>query len=154
VERLNFLAISLQRGFETQSVDTEGGFEAMLALFDSTITFRAQYQQSRDAAALIDLLVLDRDNPRSLAWVAHTLRGRLAKLSGSPAGELCALSLKVPNPDTWDLEALCEKPFNALPPAALMDLLHALIMAAGEVSDDISTTYFTHSADTNQSLGT
>jgi uncharacterized circularly permuted ATP-grasp superfamily protein/uncharacterized alpha-E superfamily protein len=154
VERLNFLAISLQRGFETQSVETEGGFEAMLALFDSTITFRAQYQQSRDAAALIDLLVLDRDNPRSLAWVAHTLRGRLAKLSGSPAGELNALSFKVPNPDAWDLEALCEKPFDALPPAALMDLLHALIMAASEVSDDISTTYFTHSGDTNQSLGT
>ena len=29
-------------------------------------------------AALLDLLVMDRDNPRSLGWVAHTLRGRLA----------------------------------------------------------------------------
>jgi hypothetical protein len=32
----------------------------MLALFDSTITFHARYQQSRDLAALADLLVLDR----------------------------------------------------------------------------------------------
>eukprot|EP01036_Dinobryon_divergens_P003284 gene3284-4319_t len=77
IERLGFLAASLAQGFETGSVQTEGGFEAMMVLFDSSITFHAQYQQSRDLAALIDLLVLDRDNPRSLAWVAHTLRARL-----------------------------------------------------------------------------
>ena len=35
---------------------------------------------------LLDLLVLDRDNPRSLGWVAQTLRGRIAKLAGSAAG--------------------------------------------------------------------
>jgi hypothetical protein len=62
---------------------TPAGFEAMLALFDSTITFHAQYQQSRDVAALLDLLVMDRDNPRSLGWVAQTLRGRLARLAAA-----------------------------------------------------------------------
>ncbi len=154
VERLSFLAASLQRGFETRSIETEGGFEAVLALFDSTITFRAQYQQSRDAVALIDLLVLDRDNPRSLAWVAHTLRGRLAKLSGSPAGELCALSFKVPNPDHWDLETLCARDGDEAAPPALMALLADLVLAAYAVSDDISVTYFTHAGETNQSLGT
>ena len=144
IERLNFLSASLARGFETQSVDSDGGFEAMLALFDSTITFRASYQQSRDIAALIDLLVLDRDNPRSLAWVAHTLRGRLAKLSGSPAGQLGALSLKVPDPDLWEPSTI----------PALLALLEQLVQTASNVSDDISTTYFTHSGDTKQSVGT
>jgi uncharacterized circularly permuted ATP-grasp superfamily protein/uncharacterized alpha-E superfamily protein len=144
IERLNFLAASLARGFETQAVDSDGGFEAMLALFDSTITFRASYQQSRDIAALIDLLVLDRDNPRSLAWVAHTLRGRLAKLSGSPAGQLGALSLKVPDPDQWAPSTV----------PALLALLEQLVQTAFTVSDDISTTYFTHSGETKQSVGT
>jgi hypothetical protein len=83
IERLGFLSRSLTLGLETASVHCEAGFEAMVALFDSTITFHAQFQQSREMAALVDLLVLDRDNPRSLAWVAHTLRGRLAKLAGS-----------------------------------------------------------------------
>ncbi len=62
IERLGFLANALVRGFEAGSVLDDGGFEAMVALFDSTITFHAQFQQSRELAALVDLIVLDRDN--------------------------------------------------------------------------------------------
>jgi uncharacterized circularly permuted ATP-grasp superfamily protein/uncharacterized alpha-E superfamily protein len=154
IERLQFLAASLARGFESGAVHTDGGFEALLSLFDSTITFHAQYQQSREVAALVDLLVLDRDNPRSLAWVAHTLRGRLAKLAGSAPGVLSPLSLRVPNPDDWDLALLCETQSDSPSPAHLMDLLLALGGAAYGVSEEISTTYFTHSGQTKQSMGT
>jgi uncharacterized alpha-E superfamily protein len=126
----------------------------MLSLFDSTITFHAQYQQSRDVAALIDLLVLDRDNPRSLAWVAHTLRGRLAKLAGMDSGVLCPLSLRVPNPDQWDLAHLCETTHGNTQLPALTTLLLSLGSAAFAVSEEISTTYFTHSGQTKQSVGT
>ena len=165
IERLSFLASALLRGLETGSIHTDGGFEAMISLFDSTITFHAQFQQSRDIAALIDLLVLDRDNPRSLAWVTHTLRGRLAKLAGSEPDELCALSLRVPDPKTWRLEQLCEaQVLPTLPGSeagaapgyyfALNDLLLKCTAAAYNVSEEISTTYFTHSGKTKQSLGT
>ena len=154
VERLHFLASALARSFETGAVDTDGGFEALLTLFDSTITFHAQYQQSRDIAALTDLLVLDRDNPRSLAWVAHTLRGRLAKLALSPAGELSTMSLQVPNPDTWDLAHLCDTPEGEPSVPALRELLEDLSDCAFDVSEDISTTYFTHSGQTKHSVGT
>lgn len=154
VERLTFLAASLARGFETGALHSDGGFEALLALFDSTITFHAQYQQSRDVAALTELLVLDRDNPRSLAWVAHTLRGRLAKLAGMPAGVLCPLSRRVPDPQEWDLEVLCETAPDSALPTHMMDLLLALGGAAFAVSEEISTTYFTHSGQTKQSVGT
>jgi uncharacterized alpha-E superfamily protein len=169
IERLGFLAGALARGFETGSVHTNGGFDAMVELFDSTITFHAQYQQSRDLAALIDLLVLEGDNPRSLAWVAHTLRGRLAKLAGSEPNELSELSLRVPDPTAWGLVQLCEAqplqaveggqadPDTARPGSyfyALHDLLFQCTEAAFEVSDEISTTYFTHSGITKQSVGT
>jgi uncharacterized alpha-E superfamily protein len=165
IERLGFLASALARGLETGSVHTDGGFEAMLALFDSTITFRAQYQQSRDMAALIDLLVLDGDNPRSLAWVAQTLRGRLAKLAGSDPGELSSLSLSVPAPATWKLAKLCETlpDHRAEQPApvagtgyffALNELLLQCVSAAYDVSEQISITYFTHSGVTKHSVGT
>jgi uncharacterized circularly permuted ATP-grasp superfamily protein/uncharacterized alpha-E superfamily protein len=165
IERLSFLASALLSGLETGSIHTDGGFEAMIALFDSTITFHAQFQQSRDMAALIDLLVLDRDNPRSLAWVTHTLRGRLAKLAGSEPDELCSLSLRVPDPKVWSLEQLCES--HPIPASggdestanpgyyfALNDLLLKCTAAAYNVSEEISTTYFTHSGKTKQSLGT
>jgi uncharacterized alpha-E superfamily protein len=139
---------------DCDAIDTNGGFEALLTLFDSTITFHAQYQQSRDAVALVDLLVLDRDSPRSLAWVAHTLRGRLAKLALSPAGELCALSLKVPDPDSWNLAQLCDSPDGTASAPALRTLLDDLRDAAYTVSGEVSSTYFTHSGDTQQSVGT
>jgi uncharacterized alpha-E superfamily protein len=139
----------------------------MVALFDSTITFHAQYQQSRDLAALIDLLVLDRDNPRSLAWVSHTMRGRLAKLAGSEPNELGALSLRLPDPGQWSLAQLCETRVDLLGQAgegqaaggsdyfhALNDLLMQCVSSAYNVSEEISTTYFTHATETKQSVGT
>lgn len=164
IERLGFLASSLLRGLETGAVHLDAGFEAMISLFDSTITFHAQYQQSRDLAALIDLLVLDRDNPRSLAWVAHTLRGRLAKLAGSESHELSALAMRVPDPTAWSLTQLCEAMLvapgtggesGAQPGVflSLNDLLLQCTAAALTVSEEISTTYFTHSGQIKQSLG-
>jgi uncharacterized alpha-E superfamily protein len=165
IERLSFLASALLRGLETGSVHTDGGFEAMISLFDSTITFHAQFQQSRDLAALIDLLVLDRDNPRSLAWVTHTLRGRLTKLAGCESDAPSAISMRVPDPAAWSLAQLCEtQPVEATPgndpgpePGyyfALNDLLLQCTAAAFHVSDAISATYFTHSGETKQSVGT
>ena len=80
IERLNMLAGALAKGFDTGAVFDDSGFSAIVALFDSTITFHAQYQQRRDLHALLDLLVLDQDNPRSLIWVLTSLKNRLAKL--------------------------------------------------------------------------
>ncbi len=169
IERLGFLASSLTSGLKTGAVHTDGGFDAMLALFDSTITFHALYQQSRDLPALIDLLVLDRDSPRALAWVAHTLRGRLAKLAGSEPGVLSTMSLKVPDVCAWNLAQLCETQPLLTPiegaqgadlpqPSGYLFELNALLLqcvgASCTVSDEISAAYFTHSGDTNQSLGT
>jgi uncharacterized circularly permuted ATP-grasp superfamily protein/uncharacterized alpha-E superfamily protein len=150
IERLGFLAAALERGFDTGAVHDEGGFEAMVALFDSTITFHAQYQQSRDVAALLDLLVLNRDNPRSLGWVAQTLRGRLAKLAGSAPGELDSLALQVPDPGQWALDVLCDA--NVAYPA-LDALLDQCTTAAWRVSDDISLRYLTHTGEAGESLG-
>jgi len=159
-ERLGFLCASLARGLDTASLRCEPGFDAMVALFDSTITFRAQFQQERQMAPLIDLLVLDRDNPRSLAWVAHTLRGRLAKLAGSAPDELGALSLLVPDPGTWDLAQLCaggeddaDESAGMQNMRALHQLLDRCAAAAFEVSEAVSTTYFTHSRDAKHSVG-
>jgi uncharacterized circularly permuted ATP-grasp superfamily protein/uncharacterized alpha-E superfamily protein len=152
VERLSFLSSALACGVETGSLDSNGGFEAMLALFDSTITFHSQYQQSRDLAALLDLLVLDRDNPRSLGWVAQTLRGRVAKLAGDAPAEATPLARDVVRPITWDLEALCA-PGEDGSYATLRDHLERCTQCAFDVSDAIGAIYFTHSRDAKKSVG-
>ena len=166
IERLAFLSTALSRALDCGSLDSQGGFDAMLELFDSAITFHAQFQQSRDLAAMIDLLVIDRDNPRSVSWVAHTLRARLAKLAGSEPAELSILSLKVPDPNTWGLAQLCERSPDhsghsspsgqpGITPryTLLKEVLQQCTSAAYHVSEEISLTYFTHSGLINRSVG-
>jgi uncharacterized circularly permuted ATP-grasp superfamily protein/uncharacterized alpha-E superfamily protein len=152
IERLGFLSSSLAAGFEIGSVHEVSGFEAMVALFDSTITFHARYQQRRDVATLVDLLVQDGDNPRSLAWVTQTLRGRIARLAGSAPGKLTALSHELPDPATWTLEHLCEAGADGRYPA-LEQVLESCETAAYHVSDAIGIRYFTLTSESLRSVG-
>jgi uncharacterized circularly permuted ATP-grasp superfamily protein/uncharacterized alpha-E superfamily protein len=152
LERLGFLAQALGTAFETGAVFDEGGFEAVVALFDSTITFHAQYQQRHDIPALLDLLVLDRDNPRSLGWVAQTLRGRLGKLAGSAANEIPEFAHRVPDPQRWTLEALCQRDEED-GYAQLLALLQDCVNAAYKLSDELTARYFAHSSDARHSVG-
>jgi uncharacterized alpha-E superfamily protein len=152
IERLAFLSSALAAGFEDGAVHEVAGFEAMIALFDSTITFHARYQQRRDVATMVDLLVLDGDNPRSLAWVTQTLRGRIARLAGSAPGKLTALSYELPDPASWTLEKLCEAGPDAQYPA-LVKLFESCETAAYHVSDAIGTRYFTLTSESLRSVG-
>ncbi len=151
IERLGFLADALAKsvagGTRAGAVFEEGGFAALLALFDSTITFQAQYQQRRDLAALLDLLVLDRDNPRSLAWVAQTLRGRLAKVeaaAGTAGDDWTQAGL--PDFEQIALPSLCAQDAQGRH-AALERCLADCTRGAWQLSDLLAGRYFTHSVD-------
>jgi uncharacterized alpha-E superfamily protein len=152
LERLGFLAQALSCAFETGAVLDEAGFEAVVALFDSTITFHAQYQQRHDIPALLDLLVLDRDNPRSLGWVAQTLRGRLARMANSPAGVMPVMAMVLPDPQRWTLESLCQRDAQGRH-AALLELLQQCVDASYRLSDDLTARYFAHTGDGRYSVG-
>jgi uncharacterized alpha-E superfamily protein len=152
LERLAFLASALGWAIETESLFDESGFEAVVALFDSTITFHAQYQQRHDIAALLDLLVIDRDNPRSLGWVAQTLRGRLAKLAGSAPGEMPAIASTVPDPQQWSLQAMLARDAHGRY-GALLDLMQLCTDAAFQLSDELGARYFTHSGEARYTVG-
>ena len=162
VERLQFLAASLLAGLTQStlgfspavqaSASHQAGYSAMLSLLGSSSTFHATHHGRHDMAALIEFLVLDRDNPRSLGWVAKTLRGRLAKLEGDAPQEQCALSRLVPDAKTWLLHALleCDPQWQ---PQALLALLQACTTAASQVAQAIGTQYFTHAQVREKSVG-
>ena len=156
IERLNTLATALMLGFETGAAQDDSGFGAIVAFFDSTITFHAQYQQRRDIVALLDLLVLDRDNPRSIAWVAQTLRSRLAKLEGTNLGQMAALAMNLPDPGSWTLADLYGATIDNTVPQTherLQRQLERCAVSALELSDLISRRYFSHAASGSHSLG-
>ncbi len=145
IERLGFLAKAMAMGVEAGVLDAPSedgsGFVALLSLFDSTITYQAQYPQSREPWALLDLLVTDRENPRSLAWVARNLRLRLARLADTAPETLSGWTL--PSPEDWDIAALLA-PDDDGRLSALAGQLSACPQAARQISDFISARYFSH----------
>jgi len=156
IERLGFLAQALACAFSTGAVHDDSGYEALLALFDSTITFHAHYQQRRDLVALLDMLVTHRDNPRSLAWVLSTLRARVGKLPDAHGLPAHSLLEQVPDPAGWDLIALS----GALAGPAgqqnsylgLLELLQACERGAYDLSDRLGHAYFSHADRVNRSI--
>jgi uncharacterized circularly permuted ATP-grasp superfamily protein/uncharacterized alpha-E superfamily protein len=143
IDRLEFLGTVLTAAFRNGAVHEQDGFELVLELFDSAITFRSQFQRRFDVAPLIDLLVLDTDNPRSLAWVAQTLRGRLSKVERCERHELSDLARIIPDVASRPLRELCDPGEDGLY-GPLLDHLNACCEAVWKLSDRIGERYFSH----------
>ncbi|MFM8610557.1 MAG: circularly permuted type 2 ATP-grasp protein [Burkholderiaceae bacterium] len=176
IERLSFLSSAMARAVDTGALLEDAGFEGVVALFDSTITFHAHYQQRHDLAALLDLLLIDTDNPRSLAWVTDTLRRRVARLEAVPSHPNATLApSKAPNPSTpstapaspaslvslaqglpdatrWSLATLCT-PDAQGQLDALAAVLAQCQQSAWQLSDALTARYFSHSNGAGRSLG-
>jgi uncharacterized circularly permuted ATP-grasp superfamily protein/uncharacterized alpha-E superfamily protein len=156
IERLQFLSSALSEAVLLGLLGQQAGFDAVLDLFDSTISFHAQYQQSRTPQALVDLLVTHSDNPRSLAWVAHTLRSRLLRMGHLAEGATLALAelvpqlIDLPPASLWPENIAVTQNDNSLP-------LHAALAhcqkAARDVSDQLCSQFFTHSGEVRYSVG-
>ena len=145
IERLSFLTTALDSAIEmgllSNPTSDSSGYVALLNLFDSTITFHAQHQQSREIAPLISLLVLDDENPRSLAWVSKSLRARLSKLAGTERNNPDELTRSVTNLLDFDLFILSSADeFGNY--SELRNCLHAVSQSAWNVSDEITARYF------------
>ena len=160
IERLEFLSSALSEAVQLGLIGEQAGFDAVLDLFDSTISFHAQYQQSRTPQALMDLLVTNSDNPRSLGWVAHTLRSRLRRMGQLADGATLPLAELVPHlieltPEAlWPLTSLASRqPIQADSPLPLHTALAHCQTAARDVSDQLCGLFFTHSGEARYSVG-
>ena len=160
IERLAFLSDALSEAVQLGLIGEQAGFDAVLDLFDSTISFHAQYQQSRTPQALVDLLVTHSDNPRSLGWVAHTLRSRLRRMGELADGVTLPLAERVPQltllaPDTlWPLSFKANsQAVQTEAPLPLHATLAECQVAAREVSDQLCGLFFTHSGEARYSVG-
>jgi uncharacterized circularly permuted ATP-grasp superfamily protein/uncharacterized alpha-E superfamily protein len=151
IERLLLLGQALAVAFRGGAVHSDSGFNLLLALFDSTITYRALYQKRLEVPPLLDLLMLDRENPRALGWVAQTLRARMARLPGEAADKEALIAL-APDPDDWHLPELCTHT-QELHYTWLDLALTQSIDLAWRLSDEISRRYFAHASLPDRTLG-
>ena len=143
VERLDMLSNALALGFEHRVHEADDGFELLLDLFDSVITYRAQFQARREVLPLLHLLVMDTDNPRSLAWVARTLRDRLRKLALQDARWATAVTAELVPPEEWPFARLASTD-AAGRHSLLINALQQCCSETRTLSDEIGRHLFAH----------
>jgi len=136
VERLATMCAALMVAIE----DGRGhDLDWLLELADSSVTYRSRYLAAPEWLPVLDMLVRDVANPRSLAFQAKGLAEYIAKIEASQgpfAGESLA-------PAHTALRAL--EPADLDPDSAqLMKTLEQLQRAAFAASDDISMKFFSH----------
>lgn len=96
IERLSAMAGLLGALFRRNAVLGDSGFNMLLDLFDSKITYRAYYPGRQEVPALLNLLVQEPANPRSLACVLNVLRKEVARLPDTVAGPAADLVRLLP----------------------------------------------------------
>jgi uncharacterized circularly permuted ATP-grasp superfamily protein/uncharacterized alpha-E superfamily protein len=138
LERLQFLCTTLQHAL---TMPADSRLEWLLELADSIVTYRARYMAQPEWVPVLDLLLLDESNPRSVAFQLEGLLKYLHRLSNSygPCGEevLAPLSAKLLalQPE-HDLHADNE---------VLITLLQHINNASYIISDRIARRFFSYS---------
>jgi uncharacterized circularly permuted ATP-grasp superfamily protein/uncharacterized alpha-E superfamily protein len=142
IERLCTMASTIGTLFREDAIASEQGFDLLLELFDSIITYRAHYQRRHETAALIDLLVMDLENPRSLACALDALQkmvGLLPLADGlEPLDGLIDAGQLLGN-----LVNLCQRDEEGIY-QQLITMTEELYNLGRRLSDEISRRYFTH----------
>jgi uncharacterized alpha-E superfamily protein len=129
VERLINLGQSIEVFFRTSAIYTPRGFDSLLTLFDSAITYRTRYQRQQDIPALLDLLVWDTTNPRAIQEAIAQLK---AELSHLPEGQSLITDFPTFNGGPQDLLS------------TQVDLVNQAARQALTTSDEISKRFFAH----------
>ena len=149
IERLQFLCDSFAGFLRSGSATDQSALEWLLELGNSSITYRTRYLASAQLIPVLDLLLLDEQNPHAVIFQMRTLLRSLEGLHERfelPAErylvyleqQLSAFSLaSLENPlfGPGSTRAVLE---------SLADLLVAISEAAGAVSDHLGLRFFAH----------
>ena len=131
IERLISLSAILTAFFNYAAVYTPRGFETILVLFDSSITYRTRYQRHQDIPALLDLIVTDETTPRAFSCILQELAREVGHL---PNGDALLSGMPVFDPQEESMLRQVEA-----------------VRLAGEwgaqLSDEISRRFFAHAVE-------
>jgi uncharacterized alpha-E superfamily protein len=115
---------------------TEGALDGLLELADSQITYRQRYLMVAARAPVIDLVVLDPNNPRSVAYQIGRIEEHLAALETNADGRLSP---------TQQIALSLATTFRTIEAAAIDDeVMMATENGLMRLSDAIASSYLTH----------
>jgi uncharacterized alpha-E superfamily protein len=112
--------------------------EMLLEIGDSSMTYRSRYYTTIEPAAVLDLLMNDELNPRSLAFQLNDLSEHCKALSSG------ALSSEWPFARQHRLERAAQRLFDADVHQPIDHLLEGLEVLLPAFSDDITNKFFSH----------
>ncbi|MFL6611763.1 MAG: circularly permuted type 2 ATP-grasp protein [Pseudomonas sp.] len=155
LERLQFLSASLAAFLRGEAVFDQAGLEWLLELGNSSITYRSRYLAVAQLIPVLDLLLLDEQNPHAVLFqlklVARTLK-RLNDDFGAPRDT--ALPELVTRLSRFDLRCLENPLFGEASLRAALDglaeLLQEVADVSGQVSDRLALRHFAHVDDVSQ----
>jgi uncharacterized circularly permuted ATP-grasp superfamily protein/uncharacterized alpha-E superfamily protein len=150
LERAIQMVELLRNGLPKEAFGGVGVLEAILEMADSSITYRSRYLTSVQMDLVLDLLLVDEANPRSIAFQLARLREHIGELPGSktsirrPAEERMALSL-LNTVQLIDVRELARSGGRAAAEAR-EGLLGKLVADLGQLSEALTRAYFSHAA--------
>jgi len=142
LERLQFQAEVLQRAL---AMDENGNLDWLLELSDSVITYRVRYRAQPEWLPVLDLLLCDETNPRSILFQLNSILGtlnRIAKTHGARGGELLA-------PLKDELVALQPDADLKHGNPMLSDLLSRIQAASAALHEQISLQFFSYTGNSS-----
>ncbi|MCA0303137.1 MAG: circularly permuted type 2 ATP-grasp protein [Proteobacteria bacterium] len=148
IERAQFIVTGALGPFSQSPIDWEAAMWVALELCDSTITYRTRYLGQLQPAPVLDLVVLDDSNPRSLAFQLRALERNLDYLARASGVRVAAL------PESIDQDlAGAVKQFagdeqvwrhEGLALALLRDLAAETDQRLEALSEAVTRAYFSH----------
>jgi uncharacterized alpha-E superfamily protein len=147
IERVSAMTSFLRVVADKGQLATPAGFDLLLQLFDSTLTYRSLYPGRFEVPALLDLLVIEPTNPRGIYGVYERLRKKLDEIAVAagcmrhrPFAELMPPAASLPT-----LESLCAIDDDDSY-AELMAVCDQIGGYVGAAAHEISARYFSHAS--------
>jgi uncharacterized circularly permuted ATP-grasp superfamily protein/uncharacterized alpha-E superfamily protein len=155
LERLHFLSSSLAAFLRGAAAFDQAGLEWLLELANSSITYRSRYLAVAQLIPVLDLLLLDEQNPHAVLFQLKLVTRTLKRLNddfGVPRET--GLAQLVERLARFDLGCLENALFGEASVRAaldgLADLLQEVADASGQVSDRLALRHFAHVDDVSQ----
>src|SRR5882724_3683657 len=148
LERAKFVVTGALAPFTQSPIDWDAAMWVALELCDSTITYRTRYLGQLQPAPVLDLVVLDDSNPRSLAFQLRALEGHLDYLARASGVRVPALPVSLEQ----DINAAVKQfagdeqvwRHEGLALALLRDLADETDHKLDQLSEAITRAYFSH----------
>jgi uncharacterized circularly permuted ATP-grasp superfamily protein/uncharacterized alpha-E superfamily protein len=143
IERAHAIATQLAYALDVAPDRTEAGLSLALELCDSVLTYRSRYLSILQPATVLDLVLADEGNPRSLAFQLRSARATLAELAdgnAAPLAKMLDAAIEDTNAIVADLLAAQDQAKAA---ATVPDRLRRIQGELAALSDALGRQYFT-----------